>query len=80
MHKIETSVKALEGARVNVLNYRTRPDRWEPGTVESVKIKVYADGRTSNSYRVQLDRQSANSNLVFLTVGDDRIENAATAV
>lgn len=73
MVQIKTTVKCLEGAPVNVKNYRMKPAKWETGVVMDVEIHVRKDGTTSNVYRVRLDRMSALNNPVFLHVGDDAI-------
>lgn len=73
MVHIKTTVKCLEGAPVNVRNYRMKPARWEPGVVMDVEIHVRKDATTSNIYRVRVDRLAASGNPVFLHVGDDAI-------
>lgn len=74
MEKLTITLHALEGDRVNVLNYLKRPARWEPGEVLDVETKIWKDKRTSNTYRIKLDRLSTSGNMIFVHVGDDKID------
>ncbi len=60
--EIKFTLKAMEGDRVMVRNYRKPSGEWEPGTVTCVELTIYKDGRCFDTYDVVLDRKSAIRN------------------
>lgn len=72
--KIIVNVEAIPEQRVSVMNYNRNPAVWENGVVMATSIGVGYDGTTWTRYHVALDRRSKKGNLLFVTVGCDKIK------
>ncbi len=79
--EIKVKVKALTGDKCNVVNYKSRYNTVETGTVMDVSVGINKDGSYRVAYRVLLDRKTTGRSRMFreggaplfLHVGDDKI-------
>ena len=72
--QVSTILKAQPEDKVEVLNYRCRPPRWESGTVIWWPSTSWLPNTgPSNTYHVALDRTTLSGNPIHLTVGDEDI-------
>jgi hypothetical protein len=76
---ISVNLKVMQGDKVNVLNYRCKPVKWESGEVTRVEAHIFDDGQSWIKYTVRLDRKIASKKIegyqksLEVTVSNDGI-------
>jgi hypothetical protein len=74
MDQVIITLKAKEGDRVLVENYRSIYKPWELGTVKRIEARIYRDGSYYVNYDVILDRKNSKGQYMWLYVLDDGIK------